>query len=63
MLPKVGQLAMTKFFFLSLASSFMFWSAFNPRTGWNIRPLKHIPMKFDAYADDGSYFRGADSIA
>ena len=30
MLGKVGNTALTKFFFLSLASNFIFWSAFNP---------------------------------
>jgi hypothetical protein len=63
LLPKLGSLVMTKFFFLSLASTFIFWSAFNPRTGFNVRPLKHIPFKMDANADNGSYYRGADQVA
>lgn len=53
---------MTKFFALSLASTFIFWSAFNPTTGLNYRIAKHFPGKFDSFADDGSYFRGADQI-
>ena len=60
---KVPALSLTKFFALSMMSTFMFWSAFNPQTGWNYRPLKHFPGKFDAFADDGSYFRGADQLA
>jgi hypothetical protein len=60
---RVVQLIMTKFFFLSLMSSLIFWSAFNPSSGYNFRPLKHIPFKMDAWADDGSYFRGADQMA
>jgi hypothetical protein len=28
--PRLGQLKLTKFFFLTLASTFIFWSAFNP---------------------------------
>lgn len=39
MLQRVGPLVMTKFFFLSLASTFIFWSAFNPTTGLNYRLL------------------------
>lgn len=59
----ISPLVMTKFFFLSLFSSFIFWSAFNPRSGLNFRPLHNKPFKMDAYADDGSYYRGADSVA
>jgi hypothetical protein len=33
---KVGSLVMTKFFFLSFMSTFMFWSAVNPESGLNI---------------------------
>lgn len=60
---KVPALKLTKFFFLTVASTFVFWSAFNPATGLNVRPLKHVPMKFDAFADDGSYYRGSDQLA
>lgn len=60
---KVPALTLTKFFALSVATTFVFWSAFNPATGWNVRPLKNVPVKFDAFADDGSYYRGADQLA
>ena len=60
---KVPALSLTKFFALSLATTFIFWSAINPQTGWNVRPLKHFPGKFDVFADDGSYYRGADQLA
>lgn len=60
---KLGSLTMTKFFFLSFASFFIFQSAFNPQTGLNIRPLKGILPKFDSFADDGSYYMGADQMA
>jgi len=54
---------MTKFFFLSVASTFIFWSAFNPTTGLNYRLLQGWPVKFDSNADDGSFYRGADQLA
>jgi hypothetical protein len=60
---KVGPLAMTKFFFMSMFSTFIFLSAFNPDTGMNFRPLQKIFPKWDSYADDGSYFMGADQMA
>jgi hypothetical protein len=60
---KVGPLAMTKFFFMSLFSSFIFISAFNPQTGLNYRPLTSIFPKWDSYADDGSFYMGADQMA
>lgn len=63
LLPKVGPLVMTKFFALSVASSFIFWSAFNPETGLNYRPLYSKMFKFDSYAEDGSYYMGADQLA
>lgn len=63
LLPKVGSLVMTKFFFLSLASSFIFWSAFNPETGLNYRPLYNYFFKFDSNAENGSYYMGADQLA
>jgi hypothetical protein len=57
---KVGPLAMSKLFFLSLFSSFIFLSAFHPDTGLNIRPLRKVIPKWDSFADDGSYYMGAD---
>lgn len=63
MLQRVGPLIMTKFFFLSLFSTFIFWSAFNPQSGLNVRPLKNLLFKFDANAEDGTYYMGADQIA
>ena len=56
MLQRVGPLIMTKFFFLSLFSTFIFWSAFNPQSGLNVRPLKNLLFKFDANAEDGTYY-------
>lgn len=63
MLPKIGAVKMTKFFALSIFSSFIFWSACNPASHLNVRPLRRFLPKFDSYADDGSYFMGADQIA
>lgn len=63
MLQRISPLIMTKFFALTLASTFIFWSAFNPTTGLNYRIAKHFPGKFDSFANDGSYYRGADQIA
>jgi len=60
---RLGPLVMTKFFALSVASTIIFWSGFSPESGLNYRPLKHIPMKFDSWADDGSYYMGADQMA
>jgi hypothetical protein len=53
---------MTKFFFLSLFSSFIFISAFNPQTGLNYRPLRSVFPKWDSCADDGSFYMGADQM-
>jgi hypothetical protein len=54
---------MTKFFFVSLVSTFFFMTTFNPQTKFNFRPLHFALPKFDSNADDGSYFMGADSMA
>lgn len=57
---RLGPLVMSKFFFLSLASSFIFMSAAHPESGLNVRILnKYIP-NFDSNAVDGSYYMGAD---
>ena len=60
---RVGQLVMTKFFGLSLLSSFIFLSAINPASALNVRPLSPYFPKFDSYAADGSYYMGADQMA
>lgn len=60
---KIGGLAMTKFFFLSLFSTYIFLSAFSPESGVNPRPLRSLFPKFDSFADDGSYYMGADQMA
>lgn len=60
---KVGPLVMTKFFGLSFLSCCLFMSAFNPESGFNYRPLRPYFPKFDAFADDGSYYMGADQMA
>lgn len=59
---KVGSLIMTKLFFLSLLSTSVFLSAVNPDSGLNYRPLRKIFPKFDSFADDGSYYMGADQM-
>lgn len=60
---KLGALVMTKFFWLSVASTFIFYSAANPDSGLNFRPLQGIVPKFDSWAKDGSYYMGADQLA
>ena len=60
---KVGSLVMTKFFFLSLFFCFAFLSGAPPDSSLNFRPLARILPKIDAYADDGSYYMGADPMA
>ena len=60
---KVGSLVMTKFFALSLASSYIFLSAANPQSGTNFRLLNKFLPKWDSYADDGSFTMGADQMA
>ena len=62
MQKQVGPMVMTKFFALSLFSSFVFLSAVNPQSGLNYRPLRQFIPKFDSYADDGSYYMGADQM-
>ena len=60
---KVTPLVMTKFFFMSLLSVSLFYSAFNPQSGMNVRPLKpYVHLKFDSFADDGSYYMGSDQM-
>ena len=58
----LGTLFMTRLFFLSMFSTFLFWSIFNPQTGLNKRPLHYEiqGLKFDSCAKDGSYYMGAD---
>lgn len=57
---KLGATRTTKFFALSLFSSFIFLSAANPQSGLNIRPLQPYFLKFDSYGNDGSYTMGSD---
>ena len=63
MQKKVGSLVMTKFFFLSLFASYIFLSSVNPKSGLNYRAINGFLPKWDAYADDGSYYMGADQMA
>ncbi|CDW82825.1 UNKNOWN [Stylonychia lemnae] len=63
LLPKVGPLALTKLFGLSIASTFIFWSAFNPQSGLNVRPLRNYIFKFDSNGNHGEYYMGADQLA
>jgi len=60
---KVGSVVMMKFFFLTMVSTYIFYSALGPQTGLNVRPLQPYLIKFDSYADDGSYTMGADQLA
>ena len=57
---RLGALTMTKFFALSFAATWAFYTAVNPESGLNFRPLQKYLPKFDSYADDGSYYMGAD---
>jgi hypothetical protein len=59
---KLGQIKTTKFFALSLFSSYIFLSAANPQSGLNIRPLRSFIYKFDSYSDEGKYTMGSDQI-
>ena len=59
----VSSLVLTKLFFLSLASSYIFLSAFNPQTGLSRGPLNGYLPRFNSYAEDGSYTMGADQMA
>lgn len=58
--PKLGPLFMSKFFFVSFFATYIFWAGFNPASGLNYRPLKPYIPKFDTYANDDSYYMGAD---
>ena len=60
---RLGALFMTKFFVISLVTSFFFLTTFNPQTGLNFRPLKPLLPKLDSIGEDGRYFLGADSMA
>ena len=60
---RLGSLFMTKFFVISLVSSFFFLTTFNPKTGLNFRPLHGMFPKFDSDANDGSYLMGASPMA
>jgi hypothetical protein len=60
---KVGGLAMSKLFFLSLFSTYIFLSAFSPESGVNPRPLYGYMPSWDSFAKDGSYYMGADQMA
>lgn len=51
---------MTKFFFITALATFGFWTAFNPMSGLNPRPLKNYPKGLTSWAEDGSYYMGAD---
>lgn len=61
---RLGSLFMTKFFFTSLFSSYIFMSIFNPTTNLNVRPLYQIfPIKLDSNDPNGRYLMGADQMA
>ena len=57
----VSNLVLTKFFALSLFSSYIFLSALSPKTGLNVRPAKPFIFNFDSYGED--YTMGADQLA
>jgi hypothetical protein len=63
MQSKVGSLVMTKFFFLTLFSSYIFLSACNPQTALGVHPLQPYLPKWDSNANDGTYTMGADQMA
>lgn len=58
---KVGPLVLSKLFFLSLFSSYIFLSALNGNK--NLRLGLQKWFKWDCYAEDGSYTMGADQMA
>jgi len=57
----VSHLVLSKFFILSLLSSYVFLSALSPSSGLNIRPAKGLIPNFDSYGPD--YTMGADQLA
>ena len=59
---RFGSLFMTKFFFFSFFSCYMFMSIFNPSTGLNYRLLQGKVPKFDSFASDGTYYMGSDQL-
>lgn len=61
---RLGSLVMTKFFVLSLVSSYIFMSIFNPQTNLNVHPIYYInPVKFCSNDPDGKFYMGADQMA
>lgn len=59
---KLGALFMTKFFFISFASTYMFWAAFNPDSKLQHALLRPYMPKIDSWAKDGSYYMGSDQL-
>ena len=45
----LSNLVLTKLFFLTLISSYIFLSAINAKTGLNVRPLSKVFPSFDSY--------------
>ena len=60
-LRSFGSLFMSKFFALSVFSTYAFYSIFNPASGLNVRLLKSSFPNFDCW-EDGQYYMGADII-
>lgn len=64
---KLGHVASTKFFLLSMIASYGFISAFGPTTRagsqLNIRAFWPKDMRWDCIADDRSHQMGADVLA
>jgi hypothetical protein len=53
---------MTKLFFITFASTYMFWAAFNPESKLQYAPLRPYMPKIDSWAKDGSYYMGSDQF-
>jgi len=51
---------MTKFFFITFLSTYMFWASFSPQSGIQFAPLRPYLPKIDSWDKDGAYYMGAD---
>ena len=60
---RLNSLTMTKYFFLSYMSIWIFYSAINPDTGLNKRLLNKWLPRFDSFDTKGRYYMGADHLA
>lgn len=60
LLPKLGELFMSKFFLLTLLASYASWAAFNPKSGLNFTLLKFPSLSCLESSKNGEYYMGAD---